>query len=228
MSYIDSINQASTASTSATSNNGTEEILGKQDFLTLLVTQLKNQDPLNPDDPTEFTAQLAQFSSLEQLFNLNDSMESLSQSYATSSKTASLETIGKDVVYEGSTINYDGTSQEIGYMLDGYAADVQLVIQQNGATVRILEGTDLSEGTHFVTWDGLNEDGQQMPTGDYKVVLQASAREGESVAASPLIRSEVTGVDLEGSDGSILVTSAGEIDFTKILGVYDKSVNLSD
>ncbi len=68
-SYIDSINQATTASLGiSTAKNSNDAVMGKEDFLTLLVAQLQNQDPLNPDDPTEFTAQLAQFSSLEQLF----------------------------------------------------------------------------------------------------------------------------------------------------------------
>ena len=70
-SYIDSINQAATASTGkSTAKKDDDAVMGKQDFLSLLVAQLQNQDPLNPDDPTEFTAQLAQFSSLEQLFTL--------------------------------------------------------------------------------------------------------------------------------------------------------------
>lgn len=228
MSYIESINQAATASTETSSSKTINDgILGKQDFLTLLVAQLQNQDPLNPEDPTEFTAQLAQFSSLEQLFNLNDSMNTLSTSVTDSSKTAALDTMGKDVVFEGGHLNYNGEPVEVGYMLDGYAANVQMVIQQNGATVRILEGESLTEGSHFLSWDGLNESGQEMPAGDYKVVIQVQAREGESIAASPLIKSEVTGVDLSGTGGSTLITRAGEVGFTSIFGVYDKNVNLT-
>lgn len=88
MSYIEGINQAVTASTQSQSSDttSTDDIMGKEDFLTLLVTQLQNQDPLNPDDPTEFTAQLAQFSSLEQLFNINESMDEVVSSVSDSQK----------------------------------------------------------------------------------------------------------------------------------------------
>ena len=105
MSIIQDITQAQTptAATDAATSAGLD-IMGKQDFLTLLVAQLQNQDPLNPDDPTEFTAQLAQFSQLEQLFNLNDSMKNLVTSNANSDKFATLQTIGKNVVFQGKLV----------------------------------------------------------------------------------------------------------------------------
>ena len=74
--------------------------LGKEDFLTLLVAQLQNQDPMNPEDATEFTAQLAQFSSLEQLFNINESMESLASAQIQSDRFATMDLIGKTVSYQ--------------------------------------------------------------------------------------------------------------------------------
>jgi len=74
------------------------DIMGKEDFLTLLVAQLQNQDPMNPDDPTEFTSQLAEFSSLEQLFNLNESIDGLADVQQKSDRLSSMELIGKEVV----------------------------------------------------------------------------------------------------------------------------------
>lgn len=226
MSTIQEISQAqsATATTSSASTSSAQDIMGKQDFLTLLVAQLQNQDPLNPDDPTEFTAQLAQFSSLEQLFNLNDSMKNLVTSNANSDKFATLQTIGKDVVYQGSKFEYDGEEPiELGYMLDGNASEVQITIQKDGATVATLDGTELNEGNHFVTWDGLNTDGDPAGSGSYSIAITAKAKEGESVAASPLLKSEVTGVDLTGDYGGQLLTKAGEVSFTAILGVYEKN-----
>lgn len=225
MSYIDSINQAATASQSTNPAEKSDEVLGKQDFLTLLVAQLQNQDPLNPDDPTEFTAQLAQFSQLEQMFNLNESVDSMAASLQGSDKMAALETIGKDVVYETANFKYDGSSVEVGYKLDGYASNVKLHLQHNGTTIKTLSGSELTEGNHFITWDGKTASGQQAPIGDYKIVMEAQAGEGGSVAASPLIKSEVTGVDLQGSIGGTLITQAGEIGFSSILGVYDKNTS---
>jgi len=143
MSYIEAINQASTASTAKddkVSRGVSDEILGKQDFLTLLVAQLQNQDPLNPDEPTEFTAQLAQFSSLEQLFNLNESMDTMASSFANSDKMSALETIGKNVWYEVCTFTYRGGSMEVSFKLDGYASAVDMDVQQTGSTVQIIDG----------------------------------------------------------------------------------------
>jgi flagellar basal-body rod modification protein FlgD len=211
-----------TTSAKASSTAKTAEIMGKEDFLTLLVAQLQNQDPLNPDDPTEFTAQLAQFSSLEQLTNLNTSMEGLTNAQVNSEKLSALNLIGKEISYNSSKFTFAGDSIELGYQLDGAATSVTLSIQDsNGKTVRTIEAgaTELSAGNHFVSWDGTGLDGKPVANGNYKIVLQArAAGEGASVAAAPLIRSEATGVDL--SSGMITTTS-GEVLFRDIIGVTE-------
>ena len=229
-SFIDSINQAATASSTTKSSTATskdtattENVMGKQEFLTLLVAQLQNQDPLNPNDPTEFTAQLAQFSSLEQLFNLNKSMDNLVTSNANSDKLTTLNTIGKEVIYQDGSFDFTGEPITLGYKLDGQAKEVTLALQLDGATVATLKGTDLTKGNHFLTWDGLATNGQPAASGKYKIVITAKAAEGESVAANPLIRSEVTGVDLDGEFGGVLITKAGKVEFNTILGVYEKT-----
>ncbi len=221
-SYIESINQATTASTAkSTAKSKDETVMGKQDFLTLLVAQLQNQDPLNPDNPTEFTAQLAQFSSLEQLFTLNESMTNMAAATANSDRLSTLGTIGKEVAYNGSTFNFTGEPVEIGYQLDGPASSVNLSLQLNGTTVTTLQGKELGEGNHYLTWDGLTKGGLPATSGKYTIVIEAKAATGETVAAAPLIKSEVTGVDLSGDSGGTLQTKAGEVAFTSILGVYD-------
>jgi flagellar basal-body rod modification protein FlgD len=221
MSFIQELTQSTQASSTDTNTGKKDDIMGKEDFLTLLVTQLKNQDPLNPDDPTEFTAQLAQFSSLEQLFNMNESMENLVTSNSNSDRLSTLQTIGKNVVYQESAFSFDGDPVEVGYQLDGKATEVHLAIQRNGSTIRVLNGSDLEKGNHFLTWDGLDENGLPADPGDYKVVVSATAGEDESIAASPLLRSEVTGVDLGGEFGGTLLTRTGEIGFNRILGVFE-------
>lgn len=223
-SYIDSINQATTAATGTSSSTSSNDaVMGKEDFLMLLVAQLQNQDPLSPDDPTEFTAQLAQFSSLEQLFSLNESMENMVTSNANSDRFATLNTIGKDVAYNGSSFNFTGSPVEIGYQLDGQASEVTISLQHNGVTVATLNGEELDTGSHFMSWDGQLTDNQNASPGDYTIVTEAKAIADESVGAAPLIRSEVTGVDLEGEYGGVLITKAGEVAFNSILGVYEPS-----
>lgn len=212
---------AGTTSASTTSATTEKDIMGKEDFLTLLVAQLKNQDPLNPDDPTEFTAQLAQFSSLEQLYNLNDSMQALAIAQGNSERISALSLIGQSVSYNGSAFTFDGKPVELGYQLDGTAASVTLSIQnENGQTVNTLQApsTELAAGNHFITWDGTDKNGNIAANGNYKIVLQASAAgENASIAAAPLIRSVVTGVDL--SNG-MLTTKDGEVLLMNILKVF--------
>jgi len=217
------------SSTTATTNSSksatkTADIMGKEDFLTLLVAQLQNQDPLNPDDPTEFTAQLAQFSSLEQLYNLNESMAGLTTAQANSEKLAALSLIGKEVSYNGSKFTYNGTPVSVGYQLDGAATSVTLSLQDaDGKTVKTLQAadTELAAGNHFISWDGTDLDGNPVAAGTYKIVLQASASgKDASVAAAPLISSEVIGVDL--SNG-MLTTSAGEVLLNNLIKVTESA-----
>lgn len=223
-SAIDSILQGSTttaASAAITTASQSDDVLGRDDFLTLLVAQLQNQDPLSPEDPTQFTAQLAQFSSLEQLFNLNDTMEALATSFQNSDRLGTLNTIGKEVSFPSSSFSFDGKPLDLGYQLDDQAANVTIALQNNGNTVAILQGTELSKGAHFLSWDGTATNGEPAPAGDYKIVVQATTAQGESISVSPLIRSQVTGVDLEGANGGTLITRTGEISFNSILGVFE-------
>jgi flagellar basal-body rod modification protein FlgD len=228
MSYIDVINQASTAAAQTKANEADmgNDIMGKEDFLTLLVAQLQNQDPLNPDDPTEFTAQLAQFSSLEQLFQLNESMDNVASSVNDSQKLAALSMIGKEVAYADSEFKFEGDPVQIGYSIDGEAKDITLLLQKDGATVTTLKGTELQKGDHFISWNGLTASGKPAPTGDYTIVIEATAA-ADSIAAAPLVRSEVTGVDLDSTSGGLLFTVSGEIEVNKIKGVYELGTGLN-
>ena len=221
-SYIDVLNQTTTAATGkSTPKNGKEMVMGKEDFLKLLVAQLQNQDPLSPNDPTEFTAQLAQFSSLEQLTSLNDSMENLVTANADSDKFATLNTIGKNVAYNSADFSFQGDAVELGYQLDSQATAVNLSLKQNGVTLATIKGEDLTTGKHFITWDGKLANGNKAPLGKYEIVIDAQAPADKSVGAAPLQRAEVTGVDLQGAYGGTLITKTGSIGFASILGVYE-------
>ena len=225
MTAINEIFGPSETNTTSLYADQSDEVMGKDDFLTLLVAQLKNQDPMNPDDPTEFTAQLAQFSSLEQLFNINESMEALTSAQQQSDRFSTMDLIGKTVSYQDGnfTMEEEG-STSVGYQLDGLADSVTLYIKDSsGTTVATLHPTELSKGDHFIEWNGMNSDGEHVPAGDYSIMLQAAAGYGEeSIAVSPLVQSEVTGVDFNNDTGNaVLYTSAGaEISSESILAVY--------
>lgn len=224
-SYIDSINQATAAATGRTADGSDQSsVLGKEDFLQLLVAQLQNQDPLNPDEPTEFTAQLAQFSSLEQLTNMNDSMEALVNASSNSDRLSTLNTIGNEVLFEADEVNYSGGPLQLGYRIDENVESATLVLENNGAVIATIQATELTAGTHYLNWDGTTINGIAAPTGKYSLRLQATGKEGEAVTGSTLVRAEVTGVDLQGEKGATLVTDVGEVAFNSILGVFDPKI----
>jgi len=215
---------AATSTSTSSSSSLSKNVMGKADFLKLLVTQLKNQDPLKPDDPTAFTAQLAQFSSLEQLTNLNSSMDNMVSATNNSTKISALDMIGKDVTFTGSNFSYNNAPVQLGYTLDGEASQVRLLIQDsNGQPVQNLDGKDLTKGNHTLTWDGKDLNGDKMQAGTYKIIIQAKGIDSAGVAASPFIRAQVTGVDLSGAGTALLNTKAGDIDFSKILGAFPSS-----
>lgn len=227
MAYIPGISQAYTAAEqTARTTEDKGKTLGQEDFLTLLVAQLQNQDPLNPSDPTEFTAQLANYSQLEQLFNLNDSMDKLAESQNNSERVSALSMIGKEILVTGSTFTLEDGPVEIGYKVDGTASDVEIHIEDSyGIQVATLHPNDLTPGNHFITWTGMDEDGTPLPPGKYNIVIQArSTGEGETVGVSPLVRADVNGVDL-GENGAVLLTDVGEFAMADIYGVYENTRN---
>lgn len=223
MTTVSGTNASSGTTTSTTTTKS--QTLGQSDFLTLLVAQLKYQDPLNPSDPTEFTSQLAQYSQLEQLFNLNDSMDELSTAQNNSERLSALSLMGQDVVVEGSDFTLGKDSVQIGYKVDGAASSVKLNIQnEKGKIVATLNATDVSEGNHFLTWNGKDSSGNTLEAGTYSIVIDATSSSGKSATVSPLVRSQVTGVDLSGSEAQI-VTKLGEYKVSSIYGAYSTSTS---
>ena len=220
MNTVSALNPAA-ASAAATAAK-TENTLGQDEFLTLLVAQLQNQDPLNPTDATEFTAQLAQYSQLEQLFNLNDAMDGLTAAQTSSQKVSALSLINKEVVVEDSHFPFDGAPIRIGYRVDGPATDISLQIRNSaGATVATLNAGDTTPGEHFLTWNGLDQNGAPLPADTYQLAVTAkSASADATVLVAPLVRTIVTGVDLSGSE-PLVVTRTGEFLVSAIRGVYE-------
>lgn len=193
--------------------------LGKEDFLKLLVTQLQNQDPLNPSDPTEFTAQLATFSSLEQLFAVNANLGKMAASSGDIERLSALGLIGKEVVSTSGGFRLGAEGVELGYHLDVPASEVSLsILDGSGRAVAALAPPSTAAGEHFLRWNGTNFTGQALPPGDYTLVAQARAADESSVPAKALVKGTVTGVDL-GASGSVLVSNAGDFRLKDVASV---------
>ncbi len=219
------INAASGVKTAATvtAQNKKSDTLGQEQFLKLFVAQLQNQDPMNPQDATEISSQLAQYSQLEQLTNINRSMKTLIEAYQNTAKISSLGTIGKDVAYASSDIIYDGEPATIGYRLQSPASRISITIRKENAVVATLNGEKLAKGDHYLTWDGTNDNGDPLPQGDYTFSAQALDSEGKATQLTTLVRNEVTGIDLTGQNGGTIKTRGKDIDFNSILGVFNRT-----
>jgi flagellar basal-body rod modification protein FlgD len=187
-----------------TKNLGGGAVMGKDDFLKLLVTQLKNQDPLKPQDPTEFTAQLAQFSSLEQLFAVNESLEKMAAGSAETERLSALSMIGKEVVSEGGRLRYSGEPLNLGYRLDTPAHEVSLHV--------------LDDSGRNLASSGL--DGNQLAAGEYQLVVKAVDANEEATPASALVKSTITGLEMAGGQNK-LVSAAGDFLLKDIVSVRD-------
>ncbi len=213
-------------SSTPTPATGATNQLGKDDFLRLLVTQLQNQDPLNPLQGTEFVSQLAQFSSLEQLTNINGSLtqnlqasQMMTQSIG-NSLAATL--VGKDVRASTNALQYSGTSSlSLGYTLDTAANAVDIKIYDgSGALVRTMNGLSVDAGDHGFTWDGTNDAGQQLGGGKYTFTVDAKDSSGNAVSATPYILGTVSAIRFR-SDGTYFVVDGTEVPISDVLEIMN-------
>jgi flagellar basal-body rod modification protein FlgD len=194
----ESLMNIGTSSAYSSKTTGSQD-LGKDAFLKLLVTQLQHQDPLNPMESVEFTGQLAQFSSLEQLTSLNESFSGISSALMAQNNYQAINLVGKDVKALGDTLSViDGSSTKGLYTLEEVAADVKVhIYDENGTLVRTMELGSQAEGDHDVEWDGLDQRGRSIPDGDYTYEVSAQDSEGSTVAVAQQISGRVTGVTFD-------------------------------
>lgn len=192
------------------------QTLGKQDFLNLLVSQLKNQDPLNPSDPTEFTAQLAQYSSLEQLYNINDSMQGLSSLQDGFGRLSALSMIDKTVLAESDGFHFAGEPVELGFRFQEPVQ--QAVVSIKNETGQIVDQIEIAQpetGDHLVKWDGTDQNGQNLAKGAYSLDVIGTTAKGTAREGTTLVESRISGVDFSKSD-STLLTANGPVKLSEI------------
>ncbi|MGD8717120.1 MAG: flagellar hook capping FlgD N-terminal domain-containing protein [Desulfobacterales bacterium] len=177
------------------------ETLDKDDFLSLLITQLQNQDPLNPTDSVEFTAQLAQFSSLEQLTNVNENLTQLQNFQASINNSQAVALIGKEITAKGNSIHLsDGNPVDCNFNLVTDAAVVVVTIyDQTGEYIKSFEAQNLSAGDNTLAWDGTDKDGNQVLGGDYTFEILAADVNGKPIGSTPFFSGTVSKVTYENS-----------------------------
>jgi len=190
--------------------------MNKDDFLKLFVTQLQNQDPLNPQDSSQFISQLAQLTQVEQAYNTNTNLQSMLNQGGNSMSMASVSLIGKQVEATGSQVNLQsGTSSNVNFNLAGDASQVTVsVLDASGAVVKTMTGGAMPAGEGSLAWDGTNNAGAALASGAYSFSVAAANASGASVAGTPLIKGRVDGVDMSGA--------------TPVLSIGGVKLNLTD
>lgn len=186
-------------------------VMGKDDFMKLMIEQLKNQDPLNPTESQEFAAQLAQFTSLEQLSNLNSYMkESIDANYLLTqsiNNTLTANLIGKDVKFEGNKLTNTGSNTaNFGYTLPANANDVTVNIYNSaGKLVKTMEHQPSTQGDHKLSWDFTDNNGEKLSDGDYKVEVVVETEDESTMNASIFQYGSISGIRFTENGTKILI-----------------------
>ena len=205
--FVNTMSTSYDSSASATKKE--EDVLGREAFLKMLVAQLQNQDPLNPMEGSEFSAQLAQFSQLEQLLNLNETMLSMKDAFENNSSRDVTSYIGKEVVGDVDSMSIkNGTASE-GYYTLPLPGEVRVEIyDSDGRVVKALFLGQRDTGSNAIQWDGTDGNGQLVPDGVYKYAVAADMGAGyEEVSTT------VTGI-VEG------IVYSGDTAFLVVSGVW--------
>lgn len=195
------ISQASPAAAAAPKSE-----LDENAFLRLLTAQLQNQDPLSPVDNQAFVAQLAQFSSVEQLHAVSSRLDTLLIATASQNQMATASLVGKDVSYRASAVQLDGTNAPaVQVKLAAQGAVTAVVTDASGRTVRTLAVGSHAAGTFDLGWDGRDDAGRLLPAGSYGVKLAARGPDGSAVTAEARAHGRVGGVTFDGDAAQLLV-----------------------
>ncbi len=199
--------------------------LGKEDFLRLLTVQLRYQDPLNPLGNTEFIAQMAQFTSLEQLQNMNGVLEksvgAQARLHGKVEQNMAAALIGRSVEVPTREIGYDGSSDSrLAYRLPAEAVAARVrILDATGRQVQAIE-LDAAQTTGSLLWNGRSAGGEPVPAGVYRVAIEAHDHAGAPLPAVALRRMQVEGVRYTAS-GTILWGDGMELSLDELHGVMD-------
>lgn len=177
-------------------------------FLTLLTKQLQYQDPMSPMDTNEFTAQLVQYTEVEQSISTNEKLEDLLAMQSASQAMNAMSFLGTTVEAQTSSIALSNGSATFEYEMSTPTAGTSVVIlNADGKPVRVLQG-EKAAGSHSVTWDGKDADGKALADGVYSVQVQGKDAKGETIQFTTRAVGRVTGVEVR--DGTVLL-SIGEL-----------------
>jgi len=176
-------------------------------FLQLLTTQLRNQNPLDPLDTNQFTQQLVQFTGVEQALKTNEQLETLLLFQSANISTAAAAYIGKTITNEGTTASLSAGQAVWTYELSQPAPNSTISIRNSAGEVVFTDQLPLASGKQDISWDGLDDNGQAQPNGNYKITIDARDANDNSLTIATSVSGIVDSVDLSEADPVLIIGS---------------------
>ena len=210
---------------SGESENALSQLSKNSDtFLKLLTTQLQHQDPLSPQDPTQFTSQLVQFTGVEQAIKTNQKLDKLIESFSSSGIGQALSYIGHTIEAKGDRTELVQGRGSVAYSLDKAAESAQIAITDSaGALVSVFKGTT-AQGLNRLDWKGVDSNGKALPDGSYGYTVIARDKNGNDLPAVTRTVGVVEGAEPD-AKGNINLSVAGRIvPVSDVLAIRDATV----
>ncbi|MCO5142765.1 MAG: hypothetical protein M9962_06720 [Oligoflexia bacterium] len=185
----------------------TRNEMGKDDFVKLMTAQLKHQDPINPMKNEQMAAQLAQFSALEQMVNMNKNIEQLAAAQKPSENVLAASLIGKRIVTDKAKFAYEkGSNPELKFDLPDNASNVNVsVVNDKGEIVREISLSNMMKGPQSIKWDGKNDKNQEMGAGEFSFKITAVDDQERPMQIKLNSTGLVSGVVFEGGKALLIV-----------------------
>jgi flagellar basal-body rod modification protein FlgD len=220
-----SVNSVSTTNNAATSSQTKkDDMVGLGDnlnsFLTMLTTQLKNQDPMSPLDTNQFTQQLVSFSQVEQAIKTNTQLGSLVSLISANTLTSSLALVGKKVQVDSAQMGLVDGQAQFSYTLPATAKQTSLVVSDASGNIVWQGSGETAAGMHGFTWDGTDASGRPMPDGTYKLEVGAQGLDDSIMTVPVTSFGTVDGVMMKDGTASLAFGSF-EAPNTKLLAVLN-------
>ena len=213
-------------SKSAEASAKLEEDLNR--FLNLLVTQLKNQDPLDPLDANEFTSQLVQFASVEQQIYQNTNLEKMLNLQETSQISSMVDFIGQRIEFLGQKLPLEDGSSEFSYVMPPGVKDANVNISNSSGTNVFYAEANASQGKHSINWDGKDKNGIQQPDGYYTILVSGKDASGNLVPVEHLVTGKVSGAGVDNGIVKLFIGNGLNIEQDKILSVRKPEASLEE
>jgi len=195
------------------------DIQQQQDtFMKMLVTQLQNQDPMNPMDSAQTTSQMAQINMVTQLSKLNDSMTALSTSFGSQQALQAAGIIGKSVLATGSKVDFSGSTVDFqANIASGMTGGLARIVNSSGAVVQQLEfGPQSFAGYGNFSWDGKMADGTTAPNGSYAIQAVGANTDGSTVALDTKTWQKVSSVALNSGNTQLVLSGGAAVDLGSV------------